>query len=97
MHPKYITLNLIAWYERRYIKHILHCSYQCLSEDGHPFERIGKTDIYYIWFNLIHNNTMTTEMKVHVVTLQVCFKVCFQVCFQVCLLVIEGLYSSVQV
>ena len=40
---------------------------------------------------------MTTEMKVHVVTLQVCFKVCFQVCFQVCLLVIEGLYSSVQV
>ena len=36
---------------------------------------------------------MTTEMKVHVVTLQVCFKVCFQVCFQVCLLVIEGLYS----
>ena len=41
--------------------------------------------------------TMTTEMKVHVVTLQVCFKVCFQVCFQVCLLVIEGLYSSVQV
>ena len=29
---------------------------------------------------------MTTEMKVHVVTLQVCFKVCFQVCFQVCLL-----------
>ena len=37
---------------------------------------------------------MTTEMKVHVVTLQVCFKVCFQVCFQVCLLVIEGLYLS---
>ena len=40
---------------------------------------------------------MTTEMKVHVVTLQVCFKVCFQVCFQVCLLVIEGLYLSLQI
>jgi len=40
---------------------------------------------------------MTTEMKVHVVTLQVCFKLCFQVCFQVCLLVIEGLYLSLQI
>ena len=32
---------------------------------------------------------MTTEMKVRLCNLQVCF--------QVCLLVIEGLYSSVQV
>jgi len=36
---------------------------------------------------------MTTEMKVRLCNLQVCF----QVCFEVCLLVIEGLYSSVQV
>ena len=37
--------------------------------------------------------SMTTEMKVRLCNLQVCF----QVCFEVCLLVIEGLYSSVQV
>jgi len=40
---------------------------------------------------------MTTEMKVRLCNLQVCFQVCFEVCFEVCLLVIEGLYSSVQV
>ena len=41
--------------------------------------------------------SMTTEMKVRLCNLQVCFQVCFEVCFEVCLLVIEGLYSSVQV
>jgi len=41
--------------------------------------------------------SMTTEMKVRLCNLQECFQVCFQVCFEVCLLVIEGLYSSVQV
>jgi len=50
--------------------------------------------------NLLIHTYMTTEMKastLHVVTLQVCLQVCFQVCFQVCLLVIEGLYPSVQI
>ena len=50
-----------------------------------------------VYIHICFKYHMTTEMKVHVVTLQVCFKVCFEVCFEVCLLVIEGLYSSVQV
>ena len=68
--------------------------------------------LYYLWYDVYFacfymSNSSTFEgikyyedivaYNIHVVTLQVCFKVCFQVCFQVCLLVIEGLYSSVQV
>jgi hypothetical protein len=57
--------------------------------------RVNSQTLFTIPFILVY--TMTTEMKVHVVTLQVCFKLCFQVCFQVCLLVIEGLYLSLQI